>query len=142
MSKNVMKKLTPILTVEQIEPCLPFWTERLGFEVTATVPHGDNLGFAMLRSGDVEIMYQTRLSIEADLTASGAPEGLGQELSGSTVTLFVEVERLDDLIASLGDTEVVVPRRRTFYGMDEVFVRPPCGTLIGFAARIEGAEGA
>jgi len=29
-----MKKLTPVLFVEAIEPCLPFWTERLGFTKT------------------------------------------------------------------------------------------------------------
>ena len=48
------------------------------------------------------------------------------------------VDALDEVIGALGDTEVVVPRRQTFYGMDEVFVRAPCGTLVGFAARIEG----
>jgi hypothetical protein len=52
----------------------------------------------------------------------------------------VEVDDLDTVIAALGDgAEVVVPRRRTFYGMDELFVRAPCGTLVGFAARVEGA---
>jgi hypothetical protein len=34
---------------------------------------------------------------------------------------------------------VLVPRRQTFYGMDEIFVRPPCGTVVGFAAKVEGA---
>jgi uncharacterized glyoxalase superfamily protein PhnB len=137
MARNTAKKLTPIITVEQIEPCLPFWTDKLGFEVTATVPHGEHLGFAMLQSGEVVVMYQTRASIDADLGASGAPKGLGRELSSSTATLFLEVGRLDEVIDALGETEVVVPRRQTFYGMDEVFVRPPCGTLVGFAARVE-----
>ena len=36
--------------------------------------------------------------------------------------------------------ETLVPRRQTFYGMDEVFVRAPCGTLVGLAAKTEGAE--
>jgi hypothetical protein len=134
-----MKKVTPLLTVESIEPCLPFWTEKLGMEVTVTVPHGDSIGFAILQKGDVEIMYQSRASIEDDLGTSGAPKNLGRELSGSTSTLFVEVERLDDVIGALGDdVEVLVPRRQTFYGMDEIFVRPPCGTVVGFAAKVEG----
>jgi len=133
-----MKRLTPLLTVEEIEPCLPFWTEKLGFEVTVTVPHGDLVGFAILQKGDVEVMYQSRASIEADLRTSGAPKDLGRELSGSTATLFMEVESLDDVIGQLGnEVEVLVPRRRTFYGMDEIFVRPPCGTVVGFAARVE-----
>ncbi len=135
-----MLKATPLITVESIEPCLPFWTEKLGMEVTVTVPHGDAIGFAMLQKGDVEIMYQSRGSIDADLGTSGAPANLGRELSSGTSTIFVEVESLDEVVAALGDdVEVLVPRRQTFYGMDELFVRPPCGTVVGFAARV-GAE--
>jgi len=135
-----MKKATPLLTVESIEPCLPFWTEKLGFAVTVTVPHGDAIGFAILQKGDVELMYQSRASIDADLGTSGAPKNLGRELSGSTATLFCEVESLDEVLEALGDeVEVLVPRRQTFYGMDEVFVRPPCGTVVGFAAKVEAA---
>jgi hypothetical protein len=136
-----MKKATPIITVDAIEPCLPFWTDGLGFEVTATVPHEDAMGFAMLQNGAVELMYQSRASIDADLGASGAPADLGSTLADGTATLFIEVENLDDVLAGLGSPEILVPRRQTFYGMDEVFVRAPCGTVIGFAARIEeGAE--
>jgi catechol 2,3-dioxygenase-like lactoylglutathione lyase family enzyme len=134
-----MNTLTPLITVEEIEPCLPFWTDRLGFEVPTTVPNEGRLGFAIVRKGPTEIMYQTRASIDADLGASGAPAGLGTELVGGTSTLFIEVDDLDDVIAALGDADVVVPRRRTFYGMDEVFVRAPCGTLVGFAASAQGS---
>lgn len=137
---TTMNKLTPILTVDAIEPCLPFWTDRLGFELTATVPHDDAIGFAMLGRGDVQIMYQTRASIEADLGASGAPAGLGRELAESTALLFIEVEALDPLLVDLGDVEVVVPRRETFYGMDEIFVLAPCGTVVGFAAPVDGGD--
>jgi uncharacterized glyoxalase superfamily protein PhnB len=133
-----MKKATAIIAVDAIEPCLAFWTERLGFELPITVPHEDRIGFAMLTKGGVELMYQSRDSIEADLVQSGAPAGLGAELAASTTTLFIEVDELDGLIERLGDdVEVVVPRRRTFYGMDEIFVRAPCGTLVGFAAKVE-----
>ena len=132
-----MKKVTPLMTVDRIEPCLPFWTEKMGFEVTATVPHGGALGFAMLHKGGVDLMYQSQSSVDADLGESGAPAGLGREMASGTSTLFIEVEGLDEVIAALGDTEVLVPRRKTFYGMDEIFVRPPCGTVVGFAAKAE-----
>ena len=64
-----MNKATPLITVDEIEPCLPFWTDALGFELTATVPHGDAVGFAMLNKGSVELMYQSRASVDADLGA-------------------------------------------------------------------------
>lgn len=132
-----MRKLTPIITVEAIEPCLPFWTEMLGFEAPVTVPHEDAIGFAILQKDGVELMYQTRASIDADLGESGAPAELGAQLAGSTTLLFLEVDAIDPLLPELENVEVVVPRRQTFYGMDEVFVRAPCGTVVGFAAKVE-----
>lgn len=134
-----MNKLTPIMTVEAIEPCLPFWTDRFGFEVTATVPHGDAIGFAMLQKGNVELMYQSRASVEGDLGPASAEtghEGLVERIAKSTTTLFIEVASLDEVVGALEGADVVVPRRQTFYGMDEIFVRAPCGTFVGFAARV------
>ena len=58
-----MNRLTPVLMVEAIEPCLPFWVDRLGFSKTVEVPHGDRLGFAILVRDGVELMYQTRASV-------------------------------------------------------------------------------
>lgn len=135
-----MKRATPLLSVDSIEPCLPFWT-ALGFEVTVTVPHEDALGFAMLHHGSVELMYQSRASLAADLGASGAPATLPGELTDGTAAIFVEVKDLNGVVAAVGDAEVIVPRRQTFYGMEEVFVRATCGTIVGFAQKIETTEG-
>ena len=134
-----MKQITPLITVDEIEPCLPFWT-ALGFELMATVPHDDKIGFAMLNHGDLVLMYQSAASVEADLGASGAPSGLAAEMGASTAALFVEVEDLESVIEATQGSEVIVPRRQTFYGMDEIFVRAPCGTVVGFAHKVEGAE--
>jgi uncharacterized glyoxalase superfamily protein PhnB len=135
-----MKKATPIITVEQIEPCLPFWTDGLGFEVTVTVPHGDAIGFAMLNNGPVELMYQSRASVADDLGASGAPATLPDEMANGTTTLFMEVDDLDAVIEATKGAPVLVARRKTFYGMDEIFLRAPCGTVVGFAARVAETE--
>ena len=62
-----MKKLAPVFVVERIEPCLDFWVNRLGFAKTVEVPHGDCLGFVILAEGNVEIMYQSRDSVEDDV---------------------------------------------------------------------------
>jgi hypothetical protein len=125
---NVMiTKLTPILYVEAIEPVLPFWVEQLGFVVATEVPHEDRLGFVILQKDGVEVMVQTRASVTADVPAlAGTP-------MGGTI-LFIEVESLDTVIARLPDADVVIPRRTTFYGADELFVREPGGNIVGFAA--------
>lgn len=132
-----MKKITPLITVDEIEAVIPFWT-AVGLEVTVTVPHGEGLGFAMLNAGALELMYQSRASVEEDLAkkADGHP-GLAARMAEGQSTLFIEVESIDELLPRLGDVEVVVSRRRTFYGMDEIFVLAPCGTLVGFAAKVD-----
>ena len=49
-----LKRITPILIVDEIEPCIPFW-EAVGFDRGAEVPHGDKLGFMSRRvNGDLE----------------------------------------------------------------------------------------
>ncbi|HEX8672215.1 MAG TPA: VOC family protein [Longimicrobium sp.] len=122
-----MKKLTPILYVERIEPSIPFWVDRLGFEKTAEVPHEEHLGFLILEKDGVEVMYQTRASVEAD--APAVAEGLTMEGS----LLFIEVDDIDAVERALEGVEQVVPRRKTPYGADEIFVREPAGNLVGFA---------
>src|SRR6266852_3526094 len=62
--KISMKKLTPVLLVEEIEPSLPFWVDRLGFKKTVEVPEGQKLGFVSLAKDNVEIMYQSRPSLD------------------------------------------------------------------------------
>jgi uncharacterized glyoxalase superfamily protein PhnB len=120
------KKLTPILTVDEIEPCLAFWIERLGFTKTTEVPHEDRLGFVILERDGIEVMYQSMDSVTADVPAlSWLPRG------GSV--LFIEVDDIDAIEKAMEGADVVVPRRSTFYGAEEVFAREPGGHVVGFA---------
>jgi len=123
-------KLTPVLYVDTIEPCSPFW-ERLGFTATLTVPDGDRLGFAIFASGGVEVMYQTRANLAHDIPAF-ATRAFGPAV------LYLEVDDLDDVERRLGDTPREVPRRLTSYGADEIWVREPGGHIVGFWARPAG----
>lgn len=128
-----MKRLTPVLYVEEIEPALPFWIDRLGFEKTAEVPEGDRLGFVILKKGGVEVMYQTRASVQGDIP-SLADTPMGGAL------LFIEVEDLDAVARALEGIPPVVPRRTTFYGADELIVREPAGNVVTFARFGEAPE--
>lgn len=127
-----IKALAPVIVVDAVEPCVRFWTERLGFTKENEVPGDDGkLVFASVRKDAVEIMYQTRASVVAD-----SPE-LDQELDGHSTTLFITVPTPADLDAAeraVGDAPVVKPRHRTFYGSEEFYVREPGGTVVGFAA--------
>jgi uncharacterized glyoxalase superfamily protein PhnB len=123
----IVNKLTPVLLVPQIEPCLRFWVERLGFEKTVEVPEGEKLGFVILQKGGVELMYQSYASAEKD-----APPAM-QTLSKGPTYLYVEVADLEQVIAAVQGAEVVMPVRTTFYGAKEIAVKDPAGHIVIFA---------
>ncbi|HEY6089430.1 MAG TPA: VOC family protein [Gemmatimonadaceae bacterium] len=124
----MMKQLTPVLIVDAVEPCIKFWTERLGFEVTNKVPAPDGkLIFASVQKGPIEVMYQTRASVIDEQPGSAA------ELMGHSVTLFITVDDLDKVEKSLAGAPIVKARHQTFYGSTEMYVREPGGNTVGFA---------
>jgi len=120
----VAKKLAPVLIVDEIEACEPFWL-RMGFQRTVEVPHEDKLGFVIFSNGPVEVMYQTRASVAGDIPA--AAEG------DYRTALYIEVESIDAVIANIGDAPVIFERRRSFYGADETCVREPGGSIVTFS---------
>jgi hypothetical protein len=120
-----LKRISPVLIVDRIEPCLSFW-EELGFDRTAEVPHGDHLGFVIFEKNGLEVMYQTRASVAADLPA------LASVPMGGTF-LFLEVLDLNAVIDAVGNAPVIFPRRKTFYGMEEIGIREPGGNAVTFA---------
>jgi len=126
-----VKKITPVLSVPEVEPCVQFWTGRLGFDKTAEVPDGDRLGFVILQKGGIEVMYQSYASIAKDLAAADA--GIAQEFRKGPTFLYVEVENLEDTIAAMEGVPVVLPVRTTFYGAKEIGVKDPGGHIVVFA---------
>ncbi len=122
-------KITPVLVVEEIEPCLPFWVERLGFQNVAEVPDGDRIGFVMLVRDGVEVMLQSVTSVRKD-EPRFAPDGVSRVAS-----LFIEVEDFAEVVARLEGYPIAMPDRTTFYGMREIGVFDPAGNIVIFAVK-------
>ncbi len=122
----MIKKITSVLYVESIEPCLDLWIKRLGFEQTVTVPEGDKLGFAILAKDGVEVMYQTRDSVAKDVPAFASRQ------PGQT-NLFIEVASIDEVEKAMKGITLLLPRRKTFYGATEIGVQDAAENVIMFA---------
>lgn len=120
-----MAELTPIFVVDEIEPCLAFWVDRLGFEKTTEVPNEGRLGFVILNRGGVDVMYQSTASLASDL-----PQLAG---SGRRGVLYMEVENIEELEARMAGLEPVIPMRQTFYGAAEIGFADPAGNVVIFA---------
>lgn len=128
----IARKLSPVLIVDDIAPALSFWRDRLGFQVTAEIPLADDptrIGFAILVNGPVEVMLQTVAAVAQDIPALAAKP--------FHASLFLEVVDVATVERSLHGCEIVLPRRKTFYGADEVGVRAPGGHVVVFAQMTE-----
>src|SRR5580704_16334196 len=126
-SMNV-KKITPVLLVNEIELVLPFWIDRLGFAKAIEVPDGNKLAFVAFQSGSAEVMYQTYASVEHD-----APPAMAAAARKGPTYLYLEVDNLDATLAAMKDVQKVMPERTAFYGMREFAVQDPSGHFITFA---------
>jgi uncharacterized glyoxalase superfamily protein PhnB len=127
MKRTEVRKITPILFAEEIEKCVQFWIERLGFQKTVEVPEGNRLGFAMLESNGLELMYQSFFSAEKDNAATGTAVRKGPSF------LYIEVADLNAALAATKGAEIVMPERTTFYHAKEFGIKDPAGHYLIFA---------
>jgi hypothetical protein len=136
---TLLRKSTPVLVVERIEPVIPFWT-KLGVLPTTQVPDeaatDGRLAFVILACEGIEIMYQTLASVQADLVKLSIVKEAFPSTPQQTC-LFVEVSRLAEVEEKLKGERLVMPRRTTFYGMAETGYAEPCGNLVIFAEPLQ-----
>lgn len=130
-----VKRITPVLLVNEIEPQLPFWVDRLGFTKTIEVPDGKRLGFVAFQKGSAEVMYQTYASVERD-----APPSMRAAARKGPTYLYIEVDDVDAVEASMRDVPKVMPERTAFYGMREFAVADPAGHFITFAQAVPAGK--
>jgi hypothetical protein len=123
-------KITPVLIVEEIEPCLPFWVDRMGFQNVVQMPEGDRIGFVILMRDGAELMLQSVASVSKDEPA------FAPSVAARVASLFIEVDDFADTLKRLEGYPVAMPDRTTFYGMREVGVFEPGGNIVIFAVKI------
>lgn len=129
VSSNVTRA-TALLPVADVNENAVF-LEKVGFQRTSEVNEDPTdpstpLGFAIMVSGEVQIMLQSIQSIRND------DPGLLPD-DGAQGFMFVEVADLDTTIAALAGYPVFMERRSTFYGSDEIGIISPAGHKFTFA---------
>jgi uncharacterized glyoxalase superfamily protein PhnB len=130
------ESIAPVLIVERVAPTRDFFRDRLGFAQTAVVADGDELGFAMLEKDGVTVMIQSHASLLDDV-GHDAARAVNETISGrGAVGVYLSVSDVDLVIPAIADTDVIVPLRKTFYGMHEITVREPGGHAVTFASRL------
>jgi hypothetical protein len=132
---TILRKATPVLVVDRVEPVLPFW-QKLGLKAVTEVPDESakdgRLAFAILAGEGVELMYQTVASIAGDLVKSASVKDAFRA-GTQQATLYIEVAQLAEIESKLGSERLVMPKRKTFYGATEVGYTDPAGNIVIFS---------
>ena len=135
------ESIAPVLIVERVAPSRDFFRDRLGFVQTTVIADGDELAFAMLEKDGVEVMIQSHASLLEDVGPDAA-RAVNETVSGrGAVGLYVTVSDVDLVVPAVADADVIVPLRKTFYGMHEITVREPGGHAVTFASRPSTGSG-
>jgi catechol 2,3-dioxygenase-like lactoylglutathione lyase family enzyme len=121
--------VTPVLIVADVAPTRSFLHDRLGFSIVTDIEHEGALGFSMLTRDDVTIMVQSDASLRADAGESYVP-------GPYKASVYVDVDDVEQLVPEVADADVVLPLRRTSYGMHEIGIREPGGNVIVFASKL------
>ena len=134
-----LNKLTPNLMVEDVNRTVEFYHDILGFEfvmgvieelqeILTSYQQDRSLDYAMMKCGNVEIMFQAERSL-----ASALPVLKGKEIGG-TFTLYMELDDVSDLYARVkGTVTVVKDLHTTFYGMQELYIKDCNSYILAFA---------
>jgi len=127
------QKLTPNLVVGDVAASMEFYRSVLGFQPAITVPDEPPYVFGSVTSGSVEIFFNDRKAVAEDYPP------LGARPAGGALTLFMEVEGIEEVLAAVqkSGTKVVMPLKQQFYGMREFAFEDPEGWIITIAERVK-----
>ena len=124
-------KLTPNLVVRDVTAAMEFYRSTLGFQPAIKVPDQPPYIFGSVTNGAVEIFFNDQKVVAEDYPP------LGAKPIGGALTLFIEVEGIDEILAKVqaSKAKVIMPLKTQFYGMREFAFEDPEGWIITIAER-------
>jgi uncharacterized glyoxalase superfamily protein PhnB len=126
----ILKKVTPSLAVNDIKAAITFYCEVLGFDLHLVVPNKEAIEWAMLKCGEVEIMFHSNKTEES---ISITPR--------AQLTFHCEGEGVWALYESIKNkVQIVRHIHPTFYGTNEFSIKDCNGITIVFVEKIKKKE--
>ena len=125
----MLKRLTPNIIVEDVSKTVNFYKDILVcFELVDYELTKGKLDWALLRCGDVQIMFESRESLADSISMSK------NKNIGGTITIYIELEGIKELYKMMKDkVKVVRDLHDTSYGMREFLIQDCNGLIITFA---------
>ncbi len=132
----MLKRMTPNIMVEDVSKAVEFYKNILAcFELVDYELGGRKLNWALLRCGDVQIMFESRESMTNSIPI------LKNRNIGGTMTIYIELDGIEGLYKIIKDkVNIVKDLHNADYGMREFSIQDCNGFVITFAEWI-GVKG-
>jgi len=125
----MLKKATPNLMVEDVNRTVEFYRDILTcFELVDSEPVSGSLEWAMLRCGEVQLMFESRRSLSKII-----PLFKDKEIGGSLV-IYIELSNIKSLYYRIKDkVKIIQDLSATDYGTLEFIIQDCNGFVLEFA---------
>ena len=135
-----MKSITLNLAVNDIASTIKYYQENFDFELQMLVDESKtifdteikkelNYIWAMINKDNISIMLQSIESLKEDV-------GVFFENIGASLTLYIEVENVDELYLKIKDKVSIYKEiDTTWYGQKEFYIKDINGYILGFASK-------
>ena len=139
----MFNKLTPNMMVDDVSRTVDFYQNVFGFDLVMAVPEDSQeilmetpqdkpLAYAMMKSDDVEVMFQAKKSLSEDIPAFKDMD------IGASVSFYYDVSDIEALHAKLKkDVELARDLHTTWYGVQEFYVKDCNGYVLGFSQPVQ-----
>jgi uncharacterized glyoxalase superfamily protein PhnB len=122
-----MESLSPNIYVHDMNATIAFY-QILGFSPVMTVPeNGENPVWAMMKNGNVSLMFESFKNIEGRLPEISRTDG-------GSLLLYINVKDIKRFFESIKDKVTVLSGlEKTFYGATEFVIKDYNGYVLTFA---------
>ncbi len=130
--------------IEDVNKTVDFYKDIFGFEFVMGVPTDKNevlmklpedkaLIYALMKFGNIEVMFQAKESLSEDIPI------FKDFKIGASLTLYFEVNDIGAIYEKLKDKVTVVKElHTTWYGMQEFYIKDCNGYILGFSQQKQG----
>lgn len=123
-----LQSLVPNIAVKDVNATAEYYSKVLGFQVVNSIPSSGQLAWAMLKVGNVTLMFQEEASLKEEYAH------LRKLPIGGCLTLYVFVDNVRALYEELRlKAKIINELNITFYGMTEFAIEDCNGYILTFS---------
>ncbi len=122
-----MQSLAPNIFVNDMPATIAFY-QKLGFQITTSVPESGDYAWVMMTCGEISFMFQTYESLGTEM-----PE-ISRDQNSGPLLLYIRTKNIRTFFEEIKHfAKVLKGLEKTFYGATEFTIQDNNGMVLTFA---------